>query len=215
MSQAINQPKMKHVILVIAMGFFAALFGCGKKQEPASMLPKPAPTLPEITSMSEEEGLIDLVFAIAESKSNADGSSSFHAQGLHRGGKVGLRVFLRPSWKEGTLGPRMTTFQGEVLYESTGEESDRFVQVLGELYQSSVCPKMMRKGQIPFTAITLGGNPHDLSLAPVKIKLFFESEAEDQYAEIYTNIDAKKSRLEIMEKDPDYRESVMRAIGEK
>ncbi len=64
-----------------------------------------------------------------------------------------------------------------------------------------------------FTGITLAGDPRELSSVPVKIKLFVESEDEDRYTELYTNIDVQGRRLEIKEKDPDYRDPVMRAIG--
>ena len=79
------------------MGFFAALFGCGKKPE------QPPPALPEITSETEE-GFVDLVFAVTDSQINPDGSASLHAQGLHKGETVGLKVLLRPPWKERALG---------------------------------------------------------------------------------------------------------------
>ncbi len=200
-----NEIDMKRIALVTVIGFLLVLFGCGKKP-PASIV------LPEITSETEE-GFVDLVFAITESEFNTDGNASFHAQGLHQGKKVGLKVLLCSPWKQGTLGKDITTFQGRVFYESTGEESDRFVQVLGELYQSSVRPKSMRKDQLQFTGITLAGDPNSLSADPVKIKLFVESEDEDTYTELYTNIDVQRKRLEIREKDIAYRDPVMRAIG--
>ena len=196
---------MKRIALVIILGFFIALSGCGKK-------PERDPALSEITS-EMDEGFVDLVFTITESEINADGSASFHAQGLNEGEKVGLRVRLLPSWKDGTLGDDFTTFQGPVYFESTGEESDRLVQILGGLYQSSVRPQSMRKNEILFTGITLEGDPRALSSSPLKIKLFVESEDEEKYAELYTNIDVQGRRLEIGEKDPDYRDPIMRAIG--
>ena len=124
-----------------------------------------------------------------------------------------MRVLLRPPWKEGTLGDDITTFQGRVYYESTGDESDRLVQILGELYQSTVRPRSMRKDEMLFTGITLAGDPRSLATNPVKIKLFVESEDENRYTELYTNIDVQGRRLEIREKDPEYRDPVMRAIG--
>lgn len=195
---------MKRVSEVIIMGFFAALFGCGKKSEQP-------PALPEITSEAEE-GFVDLVFEITDSQIKPDGSASFHAQGLHEGETVGLKVLLRPPWKEGTLGDNITTFQGIVLYQSTGPESDRLVRILDQLYQSSLAPKAMASDPIQFTGITLAGDPRVIQSGPVKIKLFVESEDEKKYAELYTNIDVQNARLEIREKDPEYRGLVIRAL---
>ena len=196
---------MKRTGSVLTMGFLTALFGCGRD-------PERSVTLPEITSEAVE-GFVDLVFAITNSQVNPDGSASFHAQGVHKGETVGLRVLLQPPWKEGALGEDIVTFQGRVIYESTGMESDRLVQIMGELYRSSVRVRSMRKGPIPFTGITLEGQPRGLASAPVKIKLFVESDDEDGYGELYTNIDVPGRRLEIREKDPDYRDPVMRALG--
>jgi hypothetical protein len=196
---------MQRIALMILMGFIATFSGCSRKPEPAS-------ALPEITSETEE-GFVDLVFAITQSEVNSDGTASFLAQGLHRGETVGLKVLLRPPWKEGALGEGITTFQGRVNYESTGEESDRLVQILGELYQSPVRPRSMRKDVILFTGITLEGDPRALTSRPVKIKLFVESEDENRYMELYTNIDVQGRRLEIREKDPDYRDAVMLTVG--
>jgi hypothetical protein len=45
------------------------------------------------------------------------------------------------------------------------------------------------------------------------MKLFRESEAEDEYAEVYTNIDVYGERAAIREKDPDYRQPLLAAIA--
>jgi hypothetical protein len=63
-----------------------------------------------------------------------------------------------------------------------------------------------------FTAISLGGDPRDLAKEPVKIKLFFESNEEDRYAELFTNIDLKARKLNINEKDEEYRSAIIRAL---
>ena len=58
-----------------------------------------------------------------------------------------------------------------------------------------------------------GGNPSDLDAGPTKIKLFFESEAEDRYAEVFLNIDVRARSIELNEKDPDYRRPVVSALS--
>lgn len=44
----------------------------------------------------------------------------------------------------------------------------------------------------------------------MKIKLFFESDDESRYAELYLNIDLPATRLELAERDPDYRGPIVR-----
>lgn len=200
---------MKRILLVTAVALFVALFGCGKK-------PESSPRLPEITSETAE-GFVDLVFAITSSKIETNGSASFRVAGLHNGEQVGLEVLLRPPWKEGTLGEGidLVTYQGIVAYRSVGPESDRLVQILDTLYESGMKPASMKSTPIHFAAFTLGGNPQKLEAGRVEIKLFHESENEEEYAEFYTNIDVRNGKLEIKEKDLDYRKAIIKALADQ
>jgi hypothetical protein len=83
---------------------------------------------------------------------------------------------------------------------------------MDSIYQANLHPASM--GAVTrFSAISLEGNPQLLEKGPVKLKLFFESDKEDRYAEIYLNIDWTRSRLHLKEKDPDYRGAVVHALA--
>lgn len=205
--------------LVAAMGIFSFLLGgCSKQPTPpaqptAQIQPsKPLTAPPEVTS-EEEEGFHDLVFFIQEHKRLPDGSQSIRGSGTHKGRPVGFEVVLGPSWKTGSLGKDipLETFRGIVSYRSTGADSDAFVQVLDELYGAKVSPRAMGR-EIQFTGISLQGDPRDLNKGLVKIKLFFESDKQDDYAELFTNIELGTRRLEVHEKDVEYRSPVIRAL---
>ena len=124
-----------------------------------------------------------------------------------------MKVYLGPGWRSGALDKDvpLTVFRGGVSYRSVGAESDLLLQAMDELYGTKQAPKAMNKAT-EFTAITLGGDPRNLAKEPVKIKLFFESNAEDQYAELFTNIDLKARKLYISEKDEEYRAAIVRAL---
>ncbi len=201
------------------MAIFSFLFGgCSKQPEPkpqAAAQVQPSKQLaapPEITS-EEEEGFHDLVFYTEEHKRLPDGSQSIHGLGTHKGRTLGLEVVLGPSWQAGSLGKDLplVTYRGIVTYRSTGTDSDAFVQVLDELYGTKVSPKVMSL-ETKFTGISLEGDPRDLTKGPVKIKLFFESGGQDDYAELFTNIDLVAHRLEVHGKDEEYRSPVVRAL---
>jgi hypothetical protein len=66
--------------------------------------------------------------------------------------------------------------------------------------------------EVRFTAIALEGDPRDLGKGPTRIKLFFEPEEEDGYAEVFTNVDLAARRLEVREKDPEYRLPLVKAL---
>ena len=95
---------------------------------------------------------------------------------------------------------------------SLGVQSDRLLVVIDELYGTAQHPRRMRP-QTDFTGISLEGDPRHLNAGATKIKLFFESEDEKRYAELYLNIDLGAAKLELAEKDPDYRAPIVRALS--
>ena len=205
--------------LIAIMGIFSFLFG-GCSKQPASspqdtaqvQQAKPLAAPPEVTSESEE-GFHDLLFYIQDFKRLPDGSQSIRGSGTYKGRQLGFEIVLGPAWKAGSLGKDvpLMTYQGVITYRSIGADSDTFVQVLDELYGTKLSPKAM-SGEVRFTGISLGGDPRDLQSGPVKIKLFFESDKQDEYAELFTNIQLADHRLEVHEKDPDYRLAVVKAL---
>lgn len=167
---------------------------------------------PEVTSESED-GFHDLIFYIREHKKLSDGSQAIDGVGLYKGKTIGLQVVLGSTWKEGSIGKNvpLVTYQGFVKYRSTGSDSDSFLETLDGLYETKLSVHSMN-AETSFTGISLKGDPRDLSKGPVKIKLFFESGKEQEYAELYTNIELNKRRLEVHEKDPEYRKAVVTAL---
>ena len=192
------------------MGLLSFFFG--SCSEPTVVKPH-SKQPPEITSDIEDEGFVDLTFAILSHQTRADGSQELRVQGVHAGQDVGLIVVLGPKWKKGTLDPDVpiVTYQGRVEFRSFGPASNTLIRILDELYATNIDPKSFRS-ETTFTAISLEGEPADLAKGPTKIKLFFESEDEDRYAELFTNVDLANDILQIREKDPEYRAGVIRAL---
>jgi hypothetical protein len=201
------------------MGILSFLFGgCGKQPGPSpqaalhAQSSKPLAAPPEVTS-EEEEGFHDLVFYIEDHKRLPDGSQSIRGAGTRKGRPLGFQVILGPSWQSGSLGKDipLVTYRGTVSYRSTGADSDAFVQALDDLYGTKLSPKEMGR-EIQFTGISLLGDPRDLIKGPVRIKLFFESGGQDDYAELFTNIELAAHRLEVHEKDEGYRSQIVKAL---
>ena len=68
------------------------------------------------------------------------------------------------------------------------------------------------RAEAVFTGISLQGDPRNLGEGEVKIKLFYDSDSEDRYAEFFTDIDLASRKLSLNEKDEDYRGPVVRAF---
>ncbi len=194
------------------------LAGCGKgggvsgdvasDEEPAKPLTAP----PEVTA-EEQEGFHDLIFYIQGQKQLPDGSQSIHGVGTYKGRQLGLEVVIGPTWKGASADKSLplTIYSGSLSYHSTGGDSDAFVQALDELYGTKLSPKAMAK-ETQFTGMALEGNPAELGKGPVKIKTFFDDGNDKDYAELFTDVDLAAHRLEVHEKDEDYRAAVVKAL---
>ena len=187
------------------MGLLSLLLGCGRSSPP---------TLQNIAE-GGEEGWHDLALTVTSYTTRPDGTQSIDLAGIHQGTRVALRAILSKEWKERPADDQlpMTTYRGTVAFLSLGSESDLFLSVLHALYGTNVRPKAMKKETL-FTGISLGGDPRHPDKGDVRIKLFYEPDDQNLYAELYFNILLAKKIVQIHEKDPEYRENVVRALAQ-
>ena len=199
--------------LLVAFSSLSFVSCHAKRQRPQSAPIQKTPSVPEITSESEED-FYDLVFKLGDIEQLQDGGQRFKATGTHRGNAVEVEVNLRPGWTGHQIQEGMTMNRGEVVIRSVGPGSDSLLRAMDAIYETRLNPERMAEAT-EFTAISLSGDPTHLRSGPVGIKLFFESEREDRYAELYLNVDAAGSRVVLGEKDPEYRKAIVLALTSK
>lgn len=170
-----------------------------------------AEDIPDLLS-DTEDGFADLSFRITEWTRTPDGGLSVIAMALSDGQSVGVRIVIGDSWKPATMGDNIRVFWGTVSYASIGAESDRLVHAIAAAYGITEWPTAMI-ARVTFTAVALEGNPLNCVGEALRMKLFRESEAQDEYAEVYTNIDVYRERAAIREKDPGYRRPLLAALA--
>jgi hypothetical protein len=64
-------------------------------------------------------------------------------------------------------------------------------------------------------AVGLASDPQSIESKAIQMKLFFNSENEERYAEVFFNVDRSAQVVEIHEKDPEYRSNLIRALTER
>jgi hypothetical protein len=84
-----------------------------------------------------------------------------------------------------------------------GPQSDAFLFQLDHVCGAGVLPKAMR-GSAAFSAGVEEGALEDLGRAPVTLRLSFESEPDERYAEVYASIDPSLPALSLQERDDSY-----------
>jgi hypothetical protein len=179
------------------MGLLSFLFGCSNKPH----------ELPNILSETEE-GFADMVFVAVEQGPLPSGEYKIEAASIAENEEVALRVILGPKWEYRILGGKLPVYQGVVAIQRVDGRSDKLIQFMDKAYSTAINPLAMKES-VSFTAIALEGNPNTPRKGEVRIKLFYESEKEGEYAEAYLNLDLGHDKVCFNEKDPEYRTALV------
>jgi hypothetical protein len=155
---------------------------------------------------------VDVDLPLTELTQNAAGEYQVTAQGKLDGHLVGFSVLVGVQW-DVQPGTGYTLYSGIVTLRAIGAVSDAFVGCLASRYRVSLAtPRMLP--EVVVQAVGLDSDPREIGLRPVKMKLFFQPESEDRYAEMFLNIDRTQQQVQIHEKDMDYRINIIRALAE-
>jgi hypothetical protein len=180
---------------------------------PAPVAPPPPKPLPDVRAGRELEG--DTVYRITGVAAETSGTT-LHCRALSGGKEVGFTVFVKSGMFGNMAAPTKDMFAKRgVVFRSDGEPSDAVVGLLARLWKTQAKPDHM-KDEVPCTAAILQGDTRALARTPAKIKVFVgdgEGTSEKDYGELYLNVNLAKGEAELNEKDPDYREAVLRAFA--
>lgn len=136
-------------------------------------------------------------------------------KGLFRGKLVGLKVAFSKGLKPGLVGSEIDKnvfIRKGIIFSTIGSESDELLRAISTLYQVKIETPIFAPC-VETTAFALEEKQFDFKKDYVRFKVFFNDQAgEDEYAELFTNIDLENRRLELHEKDSDYRNNVVHAF---
>ncbi len=179
------------VLLTMAIAAFSCL--AAAQQLPEIYRPDP----------NEKDPWADIALRIESLTCRTQSECTVRARGAHHGESVGLEVVV------GAIDGR----RRGISYRSIGEESNRFIRALAELYKVRDRTSAMKASTFA-DAVVLSGNLSTMQSQRIDIKVFFYADGpESKYAELYTNIDPVRGILQVHEKDPDYRENVIKALA--
>jgi hypothetical protein len=165
-----------------------------------------------------EEGFIDCAFRIVNHVSS-DEEHKFHLAASHDGESVGFDVVIVKGIR-GAFDGEMDLIPDHVYYDGvrflrSGPESDRLINVLAALYSSPANGNRMVDA-FSFTAIALHHDDVDIESEPITIKLFGndgDDIVEEDYFESFFNLDLSSGLVFWNEKDPDYRDPLIRGLS--
>lgn len=195
------------------MGFFSSFFSCNDMKNSE-------PILPYITKVQEqEEGFNDISLKIIE-VNKKENNYEYIAKGKYENKIVGIKISIQNNISAGINNNgeiEAKSFEKNgIIIESIGAESDNFVTALSQIYNIPRTTKFS-KNPIKTTIFPLNQTVADLTKSNYyKFKVFFNDESdENEYAEIYININLENNYIEFNEKDNEYRINIIKTLEGK
>lgn len=198
--------------------FLLTIFSCSNNQTNSDnkdskvSTTKTYPVKPLQIDNGEEEGWgADIKLSIVE-KSENDTLHIYKAVSSYNGQELGLLVSV-PKRKEGDKG-----FGQGISFKSIGTQSDYLLRTLYQLYKQTGDTTASFVKDINVTYVNLkefakavAGQEGQYTAAS-EYKLFFEGKDDEDYAEIYLNVNPTDNWIELREKDEEYRPTVLRFL---
>lgn len=166
-----------------------------------------------VIDKGEEEGWgADIKLSIASVK-ETDTSNVYIATSTYEGKKLGFSVSV-PKAKEGNTG-----FARGIVLKSIGSESDNFLLTLSKLYKQKTDTSLKFTEAVSLTYVnlnefakSLGAKDDGEYKTENQYKLFYEGKKEEDYAEVYLNINQIEHWIELKEKDEEYRPIIIKFL---
>jgi len=197
--------------------FLATLFGCSNNRTQIDSSKSSEPTtikyaVQPLKIGNEDEGWgADITLSIIE-KSENDTAKIYKAVSLCNGKELGLMVSV-PKRKEGAKG-----FGQGISLRSIGAPSDFLLQTLSKLYKQPLGTTATFVKDINVTYVNLKEFAKAVTgqegqyTAANQYKLFFEGKDDEEYAEVFLNVNSEENWIELAEKDEEYRPDLLRFL---
>lgn len=193
------------IIGLIILGFLSLVFGLKSNGQDK---------LIDITSKSEE-GFHDLIFNITDKQLDKDNNWILIAKGQYKSTVVGLKIKIKNGINPGLINGKpdqsgMKKNAGELI--NIGLESDKLIQIVSGLYGFKSDKKFSKKN-ISFDCFSLNSMTGYLDKGDFKFKIFLDSQdLNGLYSELFLNIHLSNGLIELNEKDPGYRENIIKIL---
>lgn len=208
----------EHMRITIFLIFSIAFMGCesrSKKNNEThadSIIKDAYPVLPlHILTEEEDGGGADIRLSIV----NIEKSDSFiiyKILSIYNQQQVGFEVDI-PSKRELKIPLKL---------KSIGTASDNFLHVFSTLYQSKLDSTKRFTSYCKATFIDMNEFAKDhlgQTISGIEglkeYKLFFESDKDEDYAELYLNVNEREHWIEVQEKDAGYRKPILRLLTQQ
>jgi hypothetical protein len=162
--------------------------------------------------------LVDITLPIISRSCDNYGGCVVETDGLYRGQPTGLTVIFAPGMRQSTFTDRVETTQvfpknAGITLVVEGPRGTSLVHLLAASYGVTT-HHVSLPVTIPMTAIAFEGNPADIQTQPLKFKVVHPSAKESpEYFELFIDTDLANNKVQLSEKETDYRPAILKAFG--
>ena len=164
---------------------------------------------------NQEEGFADLTFDIINFKKKLFGNIYIECAANDNGTNVGFIIELKSGMTGLNNSDASTwhTYPDGIKIGFLNNFSDNLIKSINKQYELNDSNLKLNKLSI-IECGAMTENPLDYKNKVVQFKCFIDSNnAKDLYAEFYINIDLQNKKLYFNEKDPGYRENIVKYLS--
>lgn len=175
---------------------------------------------PQLFDIKGDSGNPKSIFLWITDKTELDSVFRYQVLGLYKGDTVGFFVSLDKDipagiYADGSVNNDEGFREGTVKFIRSGDESDRFVEALSEIWLVDT-PQIQFDDQavIPLAFSSNKSQVDHSKPSTSNFKLFFDSQS-DTPGEIFFTLDTYRRSIEIQEKDPKFAKTVVKSFAGK
>jgi len=161
----------------------------------------------DMALLSEARDFRNVRFQIVQKQKLPDGSYSLVAECSYQGNLASFVMVVKPEGSERAT-DKTPGYEGHVLFQSTGQQSDRFLEMLNDYYVAGLTAKSMLKEAV-FNIKSTEGDFKKLETEPVKMELIHPGQDLDHYALFYIDMDWARDQLYLAEQNTQYRKAIL------
>lgn len=164
--------------------------------------------MPEITS-DPDAGIPKLIFTATNYETKDGGVRSVTLAGKHHGQPVGLQILIGPTGSASRF-KTVAMQRAQVTLRRTGDEGDRFLDALADIYGVRDTGTRKLKPETIFTSFSIAGDADKLTAGPVKLKLVL-GESENTLIELLFDLDVN-AHVAHLDANESHRAALIRAL---
>jgi hypothetical protein len=169
-------------------------------------------------TVDRRDTLVDITLPIISKSCDNHGGCIVETDGLYQGQPTGVTIIFAPGMLPSTFTDRVETTQvfpknAGITLVAEGPRGKSLVHLLATSY-GAPGHRINLPVAIPMTAIAFEGNPANIQTQPLKFKVVHPSAKDSpEYFELFINADLANNKVQLNEKEINYRPAILKAFG--